>query len=217
MTRLVLVRHGESLATVNRLIGGFRSCTGLSPLGRRQSEALRDRWREHDDIAADVVIASNFARAQETAQLVVEGLGWPDPIVDADFGEHDPGPEIDGLSVDEYMDRFAVDAGAWDTADPFATTFAGGETVASFHYRVGAAMARVVAAHPDRTVAVFCHGGVVNSVLRHALHAQPMGAFELYSANTSITEVQLVGPGLWRMLRYNDVAHLAGLPLSTTR
>ena len=43
VTRLVLVRHAESMATVRRIVGGPRSCTGLSELGRRQAEALRDR------------------------------------------------------------------------------------------------------------------------------------------------------------------------------
>jgi asparagine synthase (glutamine-hydrolysing) len=40
VTRFVLVRHGESNATVARTIGGYRTCRGLSPLGRKQ--ALRD-------------------------------------------------------------------------------------------------------------------------------------------------------------------------------
>ena len=38
-TRLVLVRHGESVATVDRFIGGVRTCTGLSDLGRQQTGA----------------------------------------------------------------------------------------------------------------------------------------------------------------------------------
>ena len=42
-TRLILVRHGESVATVNRVIGGPRTCAGLSELGRQQAERLRER------------------------------------------------------------------------------------------------------------------------------------------------------------------------------
>ena len=37
------------------------------------------------------------------------------------------------------------------------------------------------------------------------------------TSNTSITEMVLVRPGRWRLLRYNDTAHLAGLPLATNR
>ena len=38
-----------------------------------------------------------------------------------------------------------------------------------------------------------------------------MGAFQIYTRNTSITELVLVKPNIWRLVRYNDAAHLAGL------
>ena len=60
-----------------------------------------------------------------------------------------------------------------------------------------------------------CHGGVVNAVLRIALRAPTTGGFELFTTNASLTELVLVRPGRWRLLRYNDAAHLAGLPLAT--
>ena len=62
-----------------------------------------------------------------------------------------------------------------------------------------------------------CHGGVVNAVLRLALRTPITGGFELYTANASMTELLLVRPGRWRLLRYNDTAHLAGLPAETPR
>jgi probable phosphoglycerate mutase len=37
------------------------------------------------------------------------------------------------------------------------------------------------------------------------------GDFELFTTNTSLTELMLVRPGRWRLVRYNDAAHLAGL------
>lgn len=94
MTRLVLVRHGESIVTVNRVIGGHRTCTGLSPLGRTQAERLRDRWSASPDFTADVLIASHYARAQETAHILSPALGGLEPFIDAGFGEHDPGRSV---------------------------------------------------------------------------------------------------------------------------
>src|SRR5215213_6546945 len=90
VTRLLFVRHGESNTTVERRIGGFRTCTGLSPLGRQQSERLRDRWSAHPEVAADVIIASQFARAGETAAIVAPALGGLPVEVMERFGEHDP-------------------------------------------------------------------------------------------------------------------------------
>ena len=74
-TRLVLVRHGESNATVSRSVGGPRTCTGLSPLGRIQAERLRDRWLRHPEVNVDVLMSSAFPRARETAQVIAPALG----------------------------------------------------------------------------------------------------------------------------------------------
>ena len=41
-TRLVVIRHGESMAQVNGIISGHNTCVGLSDLGRAQAGALRD-------------------------------------------------------------------------------------------------------------------------------------------------------------------------------
>ena len=213
MTRLVLVRHGESKTTVARVIGGPRACTGLSDLGRQQAERLRDRWAVSGEIAADLLIASQYARARETAEILAPALGNLPIIEDAGFGEHDPGPDCDGMAFDDYVERFG--AGWWE-GDPFGTSFPGGETIAAFQFRVGQAIRRTTDAYADQTVVVACHGGVVDAALRLALKSPGTGAFEIRTVNTSITEIHLVKDNLWRLIRYNDTGHLVGLPTQTT-
>jgi probable phosphoglycerate mutase len=215
VTRLILVRHGESNVTVGRIIGGPRTCNGLSDLGRQQAERLRDRWLSNPEFEADVLVASQYPRAFETAQIIAPALGDPDIERESGFGEHDPGPECDGLTYRQFTDHYPDAAEGWDSHDPFATTFPGGETVAAFQFRVGNAVRRVLDEHEGLTVVVACHGGVIDSVLRLALKTQAMGAFQVHAKNTSITELTLVRPNLWRLERYNDSAHLAGLPAST--
>ena len=215
MTRLVLVRHGESIVTVNRVIGGPRTCSGLSPLGREQADRLRARWVANPEFEADVLLASQYPRAIETAEIVASSLGGLAVSIDDGFGEHDPGPECDGLSYKEYMERYDIGPEAWDSGDPFATTFPGGETVAAFQYRVGSAVRRTLDIYEGKTIVVACHGGVIDAILRLALKAPGMGAFQIHTLNTSITELQLVKPNVWRLNRYNDTAHLAGMPAST--
>jgi probable phosphoglycerate mutase len=70
--------------------------------------------------------------------------------------------------------------------------------------------------HEGKTVVVACHGGVIDAVLRLALKAPAMGAFEIHTVNTSITELLLAKRTTWRLVRYNDSAHLAGLPAHTS-
>jgi broad specificity phosphatase PhoE len=214
MTRLVLIRHGESNATVQRVIGGPRTCSGLSPLGRKQAEALAERLARTRELTPDVLMASGYPRAIETAEVIAPALGELAVVQDVSFGEHDPGPECDGLSFDDYIARHGMPD--WDN-DPYAITYPGGETAADFHHRVGAALHRVMREREGLTVVIVCHGGVIDRALRLFLRAPPTGQFQLYSVNTGITEFVLARAGLWRMLRYNDAAHLAGLPVETPR
>jgi 2,3-bisphosphoglycerate-dependent phosphoglycerate mutase len=211
-TRLVLIRHGESNATVRRVIGGPRTCSGLSPLGQVQSERLRDRFLRHNEIPADALISSSFPRALETAQIIAPGLGSLPISVLPQWGEHDPGPQCDGMTYKDFIDLYGMPD--WET-DPHAVTFPGGETVAEFHLRVGAALADTVRTYDGATVVVTCHGGVIDAILRTALRAPTTGFFEVHTLNTSITEVQHLRAGRWKLLRYNDAGHLSGLPEST--
>jgi probable phosphoglycerate mutase len=209
----VLIRHGESKTTVARVIGGHRTCSGLSDLGRQQAERLRDRWLVSGEVVADVLISSQFSRARETAEIIAPALGGLAVVEDAGFGEHDPGPDCDGMAFDEYIERYG---GGWWEGDPFGTSFPGGETIAAFQFRIGQAIRRTVDTYADQTIVVACHGGVVDAALRLALKSPATGAFEIQTLNTSITEIELVKDNHWRLLRYNDIGHLVGLPAQTT-
>ena len=214
MTRIVLVRHGESKVTVDRVVGGPRSCRGLSDLGRQQAERLRDRWTAHREFEPDLVVSSAYPRAKETAEIIRAAFGRSSLEVVPDFGEHDPGPQCDGLTYDEFTSRFGNPD--WEN-DPYGVTFPGGETIAEFQIRVGRAVRGLMDEVGNGTALVVCHGGVIDTVLRQALRTAGTGIFEIHTKNTSITELEVVRLGRWKVVRYNDAAHLAGLPEMTNR
>lgn len=207
-TRLVLVRHGESRATIERFVGGPRSCTGLTDHGRLQAEALRNRLSAGHDVEATALFASNFPRALETANIIAPSIGSLPVSVDSGWGEHDPGPDCDGMTYDEFIERFGVPR--WD-GDPHEVVYPGGETISQFHDRVMEALRRTVRQHEGGTVVIACHAGVIDAVMRNTLHMHQTGKFELHTQNTSLTELLHVQGSKWRLLRYNDSAHLHGL------
>ena len=212
-TRVVLIRHGESQVTVQRVLGGPRTCTGLSELGVKQAERLRDRLIRTGEVEATALYSSAYPRARETADVIASV--WDLPIeIEPAFGEHDPGPDCDGLTFQEFIDRYGMPD--WE-ADPHAVTFPGGETIAEFHHRVGAAMSSVVDRHRGGVIVIACHGGVVDAVFRQLLGLPGTGGFELHTVNTSLTEFIHTRPGRWRLTRYDDAAHLEGLPKETPR
>lgn len=204
---MVLVRHGESQVTVDRVVGGLNTCTGLSTLGRRQADALRRRLATTGEIAADVLVSSTMPRARETAEIIAPALSL-DVVEDAELCEHHPG-EGDGLTFTTFVERY----GSPDfERDPYLPMSPGGESVFEFHFRVGRALHRLAKEHEGRSVVVACHGGVVDVAMRSLLRLPMVGQFDLYTQNTSLTEFsRREGRESWRLVRYNDVAHLAGL------
>ena len=212
-TRVVLVRHGESNVTVRRVVGGPLTCDGLSELGLQQAERLRDRLADTGEIEATLLVSSAYPRARQTADVIAPVLGL-DVVVESGFGEHDPGPDCDGMTFQEFVDRFGMPD--WES-DPHAATFPGGETIAEFDLRVGATFSRTVREHQGGTLVIVCHGGVIDGIVRTALRAPRTGVFELHTKHASLTEIVQVPPDRWRLLRYNDAAHLAGLPPESPR
>lgn len=216
-TKLLLVRHGESVVTVQRVLGGAKTDTGLSPLGRRQAEALRDRWSNGGAPDAQVLYSSTLPRAIETAEILSPQLGGLELLLDEDLEEHRPG-EADGVRFDDLEERYGpIDF----RSRPHRPLAPGAESAAQFFHRTSRALDRVVSEHAGQCIVVACHGGVIDIAFRYFLDLPRHGTFDLHTLNTSITEFRVddSGPqrGRWRLLRYNDHAHLAGLPPETPR
>jgi probable phosphoglycerate mutase len=207
---LLLVRHGESQVTVRRVVGGELTCTGLSPLGVRQAVALRDRFAREGRLRVDALLASTLPRAYETADLLAPAIDAAVTERDPALVEHRPG-EADGIAFADYASRF----GAFDLrTHPERPLAPGGESLNDFHHRVVAAFEGIEQRFAGGTVLVVCHGGVIDVMFREYLGVGMHAPFDLWTLNTSITEFAQ-GPARWMLRRYNDTAHLAGLPEKT--
>jgi probable phosphoglycerate mutase len=211
-TRVVLVRHGESFATVERFIGGPRSCRGLTDHGKEQARVLGERLARTGEITADVVVSSGYLRARQTAEIFAPYIGHATLDIREGFGEHDPGPDCDGMTYDDFVARHGrPDFGG----DPHAVMFPGGETMAQFHDRVIGAFRELERDYRGKTVIVTCHGGTIDGLLRHCLQTPSTGRFEVFTKNCSLTELVRPRENIWRLLRYNDHAHLSNLAEAT--
>ena len=155
MARLILIRHGESVANAGR-----RFTHGPhEPLSRRGREEALERAHELAKRFDPVVLyASPFVRALETARLVGSVLGLEPTIVEAlreqDFGAL-KGQPYDVLRADPtwHGDR-------WRYRPPE------GETLEEVFHRVGPALDAIAERHLGEQVVVVSHGGVMA-----ALHA----------------------------------------------
>jgi probable phosphoglycerate mutase len=195
------------MAQVNGVIGGPKGCTGLSPLGREQVTMLRDRWRKTGQ-AADVLLCSTLPRAVESAEILADVLDLePQPV--EGLCEILPGA-CDGMSWDEFEHLFRGEDYRWSPHTPMAE---GAEAWVDFMARVSRTLGEVVAQHEGRTIVAAVHGGVIDGSMVHFLGLPDDAGNVLATTNSSITEwlhgEHPWGPsGGWRLLRFNDAAHL---------
>ena len=206
-TELYLIRHGESVPNVTPIIGGMRGDAGLTDRGRDQARLLEKRLRE-EELHVDQLYASTLPRALETAEYVARALDLPIQP-DDELHELRPG-DADGLSVDEWRERYRPDAATPST--PFAP---GGESWVSFLARAGAAITTLIDRHPGETVVAVCHGGVIEASFYLAFGLDGTGDRVSFAAlNTSITRWRHRwdedGRRRWRAVTFNDAGHLAG-------
>ena len=220
VTHLYLIRHGEAYCNVPPFttVAGMKGDEGLTQHGRQQAERLRDRLAATHEIAADVIIASTLPRARQTAEIVQPALGLP-ILFDDDVQELRPG-EWDGLPWAEVKDKLPN-----FRKDPFAPVAPGAETWAQFVLRVGAALDRIAKEHDGKTIAVFCHGGVIDAslVLFFGLPTLTPPWARVHTRNTSITHwrqeqhdenwgnVVHTSAAFWRLMSYGDDLHTRDL------
>ena len=211
MTRLFLIRHGESVAQVEGFVSGHDTCRGLSDLGRRQVTALRDRLQRTGEIDADVLLTSILPRAIETAEIIAPAIGGHEPVQDCDLCEIHPG-EGEGLTWDEWRDKYFR-----EDYDPSTPSSPGGESWMGFNERVANALKRYVEEHAGKTIVAAVHGGVIEASISAFMDLPPTHGKLAPLVNASITEWVHHEPEFgargerWQLVRYNDHAHVAEL------
>jgi probable phosphoglycerate mutase len=204
--RLVLVRHGDAPAGFHGVIGGHHGCTGLTPLGRRQAVALRDYLAETGRVRADVLLASELARAIETASIIAPAFGFETFAQECDLCELHPG-EGDGLTWTEYANRY----GSFDMeAEPDRVFAPGGESWTTFHERVRRMLERLAKEYTDEHVVAVCHAGVIVASMRVLLDIRhPGNDAQLRPTNTGLTEWDHDSASdRWTLHSFNETSHL---------
>lgn len=210
MTRLYIIRHGQSMTSVHNRIADRVGETGLSPLGKEQAARLRDRLAVTREIEADVLIASPLGRSRETAEIIAPSLGLP-VQVDEELYEHSFG-DADGMDWDEFIAKHEGMAALF--RDPFRPLGPGGENLGQYNLRVGTALARLLREYEGKTIVVVAHGGtvVVSFVYFMQFPSLTWDPVDLpHIGHTAITEWashEQLGPTRWALERYNDYVHL---------
>jgi broad specificity phosphatase PhoE len=160
MTRLILIRHGETDWNIEGRWQG-QADVALNATGWDQAQETA-RSLEHTGIAA--IYSSDLLRARQTAQVLADATRLP-VHVDSRLREIHQG-EWQGLLVSEIQSGHAQ-AYQDRKLDPLSFAPPGGETAAQVRQRVVSVAQDILRWHPRETVAVVSHGFALAVLIAH--------------------------------------------------
>lgn len=187
-TRLLLVRHGETPATIGRLFVGSTDVE-LTAAGHEQARAVARRLK-HARI--DALYVSPLKRCVQTASAIVEATGLKprtEPAVrECDFGSWE------GLSFAEVFQKDADGVRAWLIEEHHSSH--GGESRAELAERAWTWWEQAAQRHAGETICVVAHGGPIRCILQRAMQASVQAFLALEIDPASISLLQTEGSAL---------------------
>lgn len=209
VTRLLLIRHGEVEPQYQGVFGG-RIDMNLSERGHEQARLLAKFLRGRK---FDAIYASPMKRVQQTfapsakhhrvKQVVLPGLR------EIDFGDWT------GFGWDAVREKFGIQPYEWLDKIELGVV-PNGESTVHFRKRVEPCLRRAIRENRGKTVAIFCHGGVIRMMLAILLDLPlpKTGAFDVeYTSVTQVAlhphmnEIELLNFTPWRDLVFADGHH----------
>lgn len=189
---LLLIRHGLPQHIENT--DGSPANPPLSERGHQQAQSMAD-WLRGESI--DRLYSSPMTRASQTAQPLARRLGLEIELhpgvaeYDQDASSYVP---VERLKEVDYERWLRLMQGETDT--DFET----------FSAQVIAALEDIVQQNSGRTVAVTCHGGVINVWTAHVIGFRPRLFFN--PDYTSINRYLCAGSGERSVRTLNEAVHL---------
>lgn len=181
MSRLFLVRHGQSTWNAERRLQG-QADPPLTEAGEAQAVAARATLA---GLPARRVVCSDLQRASRSAFL----MGYPDAVPDPRWREIDVG-DWSGRSIDALRSE---DRQAWRGWRAGKVTPPGGESWAGFRARLGVALDEF---GQEDDVLVVTHGGVIRAALSIVLGLAPDRLAPVPPGSLTVVET-----GSWPRLR----------------
>lgn len=191
LTRIVLVRHGQTQANEKQLLQGD-SDGPLNAQGRQEVEQLGLHLK---NFQIDHVISSDLVRAIDTAQAIAK---YHDLHVELTslVREWDCGV-WDGRTAAEFLEMLA------QRGQPISTfTPENGETLADVQARAEQFLADVLRRYPGKTVVVCSHGDFMRMLVSCMLDIGIDQASQFFFSNCSYSLFEYNGSS-WKVVAIN--------------
>ncbi len=204
VTKLYLIRHGQSAGNVEGTFGGH-SPTPLSDLGKKQALITAEALSKEK---IDVVYSSDLLRAVQTAEPLAEKLGLEVNKTKA-FRERNVGV-LEGLTFQESKQKFPKDYYALINRN-INHKITGGESYRHLLKRGTNALKEIFSIHKGEKIVIFSHTGAIcylTLYLIGAINRRTKQTPWLVTSNCGINRFEIRGRNNTRVLAINDTRHL---------
>ncbi len=197
--QILLIRHGLP-DRVDSTAQNDSADPSLTALGHQQAQRV---VAATDGLGVSSIVSSPMARAAQTSGPLASHLGLK-VTTDVDLAEYDRGLPV-------YVPIHEAKTAAPQTYQRILAGYLPDFVdEAAFAARVAAGMRRIIDGHThDQTVAVFCHGGVINVWLQQLLGLDRPLVFPIDYA--SMSRVLVSRDSRTRVASVNETAHVRDL------
>ena len=205
ITKLYLVRHGQSAGNAEGRFGGHGP-TPLSDLGRRQAERTAEVLSKE---GVSAIYSSDLLRAVQTAEPLAQLINAPINTTDA-FRERHVGI-LEGLTFDESKENHPKDYYALVNRN-IHHVITDGESYRQLLRRSTGRLWEILRTHQGEKVAIYSHTGAICFLTLHLMGAINRTTKQtpwIVTSNCGINRFEIRGRNNIRVLALNDTRHLA--------
>ena len=200
MTRLILIRHGQTDHNFEKRYCGF-SNPPLNEKGIEQSKKLSFSLKK---VKVDKAYSSDLQRAFQSAKIIFRG-GPVEQI--SDFREMNFGA-FEGLRYEEIMKAHPRLYRDW-LKYPDQIKIPDGEALKELDKRVNSGLSSILSENEDKVMALVTHGGPIRLILCHALRFPLEKFWQIEQEITALNIIDYSKGSAPVIIKMNDTSHLS--------
>ena len=204
MTRIILVRHGETTWNVEGRYQGQED-TPLSERGLTQGHLLAEGLR---NTPIDLCISSPLQRSYQTCKFCADlhnlSVATDERLLEINHGTWE------GILAKDIELQYPEEFHQWHTTPHLVQMPGGGETLEDVRKRVRDAFDDYVVQYPDKTILVAAHDAVNKAIICDILGLGMEHFWQIKQDNTCINVLEYQ-EGAWRIVLLNATNHMGFL------
>lgn len=200
MTRLYLIRHGETLWNTQKRMQGHLD-SELTDTGKRQAQLLSGAL---EDVEFEAVYSSSSGRTLQTAQIIAGKRGIPiipmDSLREINLGEWEGQvfTEVEKNYPEQYKNF-------WES--PHFYIPAGGEEFSEVKKRIGDTLQTLISRHDGKNIMLVTHTISLKTIMMIVENKELKDLWSgAYVHPTSLSVIEYDN-GRWNVIKWGDISH----------